>query len=209
MASLEKLVIGLRQKKRVVATKRKRAQKHLQEAQTVLKRSVSGLQTLDKKITFDKEQTGDLAGILNQKESQLESINRLLVYAKDRLDREREELNQVEQELEFAENPEEKERISQRLNSIKDHIEELEFEIISREKTAKKVTQEVAEYSEMKSKIFNKIKRQAKSKPTLKKIASKSRKAGQKFAKDLKQKTMSELSVEKSLEKVSSKLRKL
>ena len=168
MASLEKLVVKLRQRKNEASKLRLRAEKQLKEVKSLERRSSSGLVSLDRKIESEREDSTDVSGILTQKTSQLESIQRLIAAAEERLSREKEALSDTEQQLEFAENEEEKQFAQSRLNSIKGHIEELEYEIKSRQKTAKKISEDVAKNTEIKSKITSKIKKQAQNKLQIK-----------------------------------------
>ena len=117
------------------------------------RRSSSGLDSIDRKIESEKEDVTDVSDVLNQKTSQLESIERLIVSANERLITEKESLTNYEQELEFAKNPEEEQNAKFRISTITDHIQELESEIKIREKMAKKITDEVAQINDIKSKI--------------------------------------------------------
>ncbi len=206
LASLEKLVIKLRQKKQQATTLRKKSERQLQQIRSVERRSSSGLHSIDRKIESEKEDSTDVSGILNQKTSQLESIERLVVAAHERLNYEKEALNDAEQKLEFATNIEEKQYAQSQLNTIHDRIQELEFEIKNRQKTGKKIAEDVAKYNEIKSKISTKIQKQSQSKPSLRETMNVSHKAAEKFVKDLEQKTKAEESAAKALEKVHSNL---
>ena len=107
MVSLEKLVVQLRQKKQVATKLRKKAEKQLKEVRSIERRSSSGLNSIDRKIESEREDISDTSDILTRKTSQLESIERLVVAAEERLVREKEAIELVEQELEFSDNPEE------------------------------------------------------------------------------------------------------
>ncbi|MFB5615891.1 MAG: hypothetical protein ACE5RS_01955, partial [Nitrosopumilus sp.] len=122
LASLEKLVIQLRQKKQEATKLRKQAEEQVKEFRSAEKRSASGLQSLDKKIESEKEESSDVSTVLTRKNSQLESIGRLIAAAEERLTREKEVLEQTEQEIEFADNPTEKQNAEARLRSINDRI---------------------------------------------------------------------------------------
>jgi chromosome segregation ATPase len=161
LASLEKTVLELRKKQQEATKLRKRAEKQLQEVLSSQRRSTSGLNSIDKKIESEKEDVSDVSGVLNQKNSQLESIERLVQAAQERLSREKESIEQTEQEIEFSENPEEKQYAESRLRSLRDHVEELTAEIKSREKTAKKIAEDVAKFDTIKSKISSKIQKQS------------------------------------------------
>jgi chromosome segregation ATPase len=206
LASIEKLVVELRQKRNEKTSLRKKAEKQLKDVLTVEKRSSSGLTSVDRKIESERENVSDVSTILTQKTSQLESISRLLTAAEERLTIEKESIEQIEQEIEFSESPEEKQNAESRLRFLNDHIQELIFEIKSRQKTAKKISDDVSKFSEIKSNISSKIQKQTKSKPSLREIKTTSHKAVQKFVKELEIRTRSEESAKNALDKVSKKL---
>jgi len=209
LASFEKLVLNLREKKQDVSRLRLKAEKQLKESRSIERRSSSGLVSLDKKIESEKEDSSDVSDILTQKTSQLASIQRLVAAAAERLNREKEALTDIDQEIEFAENPEEKQNAENRLNTIKSQIGELEFEIKSRQKTAKKITEEVAKITEIKLKITSKIKKQSQSKPSLRETLTTSHKAAAKFSNELGRRIKAEEIVKKSLGKAVVKLQEL
>ena len=209
LASLENLIRTLRKKKQEATNLRKKTEKQLQEVRSLEQRSSSGLHSIDKKIESEREDATGISDILNQKMAQLESIERLVASAKERIIRDKETLSQTEQEVEFTQNPEEKQNVESRLTSLNDHIGELEYEIKNREKTAKKIAEDIARYNEIKSKISSKIQQQSKSKPPLREKLHSSHKDAQKFAKALEQKTRAEAAAAKSLEAISSKLKEL
>ena len=209
MASLEKVVIQLRQKKQEATKLRKRAENQLKEVRSAERRSTSGLNTIDKKIESEREDVSDVSGVLNQKNSQLESIERLVKSAEDRITREKEEVEQTQQEIEFSDNPEEKQRAETRLQSLNGHIQELISEIKIRQKTAKKITNDVSEFSDIKSKISTKIQKQTKSKPSLRDTVSTSHKAAEKFVKELEKQLKIETTSKRLLDKASTKLKEL
>ena len=70
MASIERLVVQLRQKKQESTKLRKKAEKHLQEALAVERRSSLGLNSIDRKIEFEREDVSDTSEILIRKTSQ-------------------------------------------------------------------------------------------------------------------------------------------
>jgi len=209
LASFEKLVLKLRQRKQDVSKLRLKAEKQLKESRSIERRTSSGLVFLDKKIELEKEDSSEVSNILTQKNSQLESIHRLVTAAEERLNREKEVLTDTEQEIEFAENLEEKQSAETRLNLIKNNIGELEFEIKSRQKTAKKIAEQVSTNTEIKSKISSKIKKQSQSKPSLRETMTKSHKAAEKFENELKKRLKAEEIAKKSLGKAIEKFQEL
>ena len=85
VASLEKLVVQLRQKKQEATKLRKKAEKQLKEFRSAERRSSSSLNTIDRKIESEREDISDVSTVLTQKTSQLESIERLVSAAQERL----------------------------------------------------------------------------------------------------------------------------
>jgi len=167
LTSLEKQVVQLRQKKNETTNLRKKAEKQLKDTRIIERRSSSGLISVDRKIESEREDVSDVSSVLIRKISQLESIERLVIAAEERLSREKELIEQTEQEIEFSENPEEKQNAEARLRSLNDRIQELIFEIKSRQKTGKKISDDIDKFSDIKSHITSKIQKQFKSKPSL------------------------------------------
>jgi len=209
VASLEKLVVQLRQKKHEASKLRLKAEKQLKEIRSVERRSSSGLHSIDRKIESEREDVSDTSDILTRKTSQLESIGRLVDAAEERLTREKEAIELAEQEIEFSENPEEKQNAEVRLRSLNDHVQELVSEIKSRQKTAKKILDDATKYADIKSKITSKIQKQSKSKPSLRETMATSHKTAGKFVKELERRTKAEEYTKKALEKVSGKYQEL
>ena len=209
MASLEKLVVQLRQRKQDATKLRKRAEKQLKEVRSAERRSTSGLHSIDKKIELEREDVTDVSGALNQKNSQLDSIERLVKSAEDRVILEKEEVEQVQQEIEFSSDSDEKQRSENRLRSLNGHIQELITEIKSRQKIAKKIAMDVTQFSDIKSKISTKIQKQTKTKPSLRETVSTSHKAAEKFVKELEKQLKIEASTKKLLDKASTKFKEL
>ena len=209
MASLERLVVQLRQKKQDATKLKKKAEKQLKEVRAVERRSSSGLNSISRKIESELENVSDTSDILIRKTSQLESIERLVAAAEERITREKELIEQAQQEIEFSENPEEKQNAEDRLRSLNDHVQELFSEIKSRQKTAKKILDDSTKFADIKSKITSKIQKQSKSKPSLRETMATSHKAATKFVKELERRTKAEDSAKKALEKVSGKFQEL
>ncbi len=209
LASLERLVIQLRKKKQEATNLRKKAKNNVKEFRSAERRSSLGLQSLDKKIQSEREEFSDVSKVLTMKNSQLESIGRLIAVAEDRLAKENEVIEQTKQEIEFAENPAEKQNAEARLRSLNDRANELVEEIKSRNKTAKKITGDVADFSDAQSKITSKIQKQTQSKPSLRETKAVSRKSVQKFLKELEKRTKSEENAQKALDKAHLKLKEL
>jgi len=209
LVSLEKMVLNLRKRKEAASRLKLKTEKQLREFRSTERRSSSGLASLDKKIEIEREDSSGVSDILTQKNAQLESIGRLITTAEDRLIQEKEALVETEQQLEFVENNDEKQNVESKLKSIRSRIEDLEFEINSRKKTAKKISEQVAQNAEEKSKITSKIKKQTKSKPSLRETMINSHKKAEKFQKELERYTKNEENAKNSLDKAMAKLQEL
>jgi hypothetical protein len=207
LASLEKLIVQLRQKKQEAVKLRQKTEDQLKSARTSEKRSLSGLQTVDKKIESEREASSDVSTVLTQKTSQLESIGRLVTMAEERLAKEKEIIEKTEQEIEFADNPEEKQNAEARLRSLHGHVEELVSEIKNRQKTANKISNDIENYSNVQSKISSTIQKQTKSKPTLRENKITNHKIIQKLTAQLSRQSKSVESITKSLDNAISKLK--
>ena len=155
MASLTKEASKVQKRKMLVTKLRRQSERELEKASTLAKRTSSGLVMLQKKVESSREQLEDVAGVLTQRLAQQESIQRLVAAAEERLKREKETKEQIEQELEFADSEDEKQRAQNALKTITDRIDELIEEIKQRNKTAKKITQAIEDYQKIKILIIN------------------------------------------------------
>ena len=207
LVSLEKLVVQLRQKKQEATKLRKKAEDLVKESRSAEKRSMSGLQAVDKKIESQREESSDVSTVLLQKNSQLASIGRLVASAEERLLKERESVEQAEQEIEFANTPAEKGYAEDRLRLLNNHVSELVEEINRRQKTAKKILVDVERFSDAQSKITTKIQKQSQSKPSLRYTKVVNHTATQKSLKELERRTKAEKSAQKLLDNASLKLK--
>ena len=207
MESLEQTVIQLRQKKKEATQSKQNAEDELRKLQSIEKRSSTGLHNVDKKIESEKEDVSDVSDNLTRKTAQVESIERLVSVAEERVIGEKELIDQTEQQIEFAETPEEKQSAEARLRSLNGHLQELISEIKNRQKTLKKITGEVSTFDDIKSKITIQIKKQTQSKPSLRTTLSTSHKTAVKVIKDIERITKSEENITKTLDKATSKLK--
>ena len=129
--------------------------------------------SLQRRIESSREQLVDVSSVLTQRLAQQESLQRLIVAAEERLNREKEAKEQIQQELEYATSEEEKQHTQDRLRSISDRINELIEELKQRNKMTKKVTSTIEDYQKSKSRISTKIHHQTRSKHTLQKLIKK------------------------------------
>ena len=85
MESLEQTVIQLRQKKKAAIQAKQNAENELRLLQSIEKRSSTGLDNVDKKIESEKENVSDVSDNLARKNAQVESIQRLVSLAEERV----------------------------------------------------------------------------------------------------------------------------
>ncbi len=126
MGSLVRLAEKLEEKKSEVGKLKRKTERELKKSKFLQRSSVSGLSSIERKIDWGRENLSDVSGILTQKLAQQESIQRLLLSAEERLNREKEAKQQTEQEIEFAESTEEKQSAQARLRSILNRIDEID-----------------------------------------------------------------------------------
>ena len=80
-------------------------------------------------------------------------------------------------------------------------------EIKSRQKTLKKITEQVSTFDDIKSKIATQIKKQTKSKPSLRSTISTSHQNATKVVKEIEKRTKAEERITKTLDSASLKLK--
>ncbi|RDJ37310.1 MAG: ATPase V [Crenarchaeota archaeon] len=209
LASLERVASKLEERKKEASKLRRKGERELKKARSLLRRSTSGLATVARKVENAREELSDVAGVLTQKLAQKESIERLVTTAKDRVSKEKEALEQALQELDFASSDEEKQSAQSRINSLNQHIADLEDEIKERDKTLRKITDAIDDIQSNKSKISGKIQKQTKVKPTLQKMLKESKKDAERFSKQVVVKAKQEESAKNTLIKVKEKLEKV
>ena len=168
--------------------------------------------SLQRRIESSREQLVDVSSVLTQRLAQQESLQRLIVAAEERLNREKEAKEQIQQELEYATSEEEKQHAQDRLRSISDRINELIEELKQRNNMTKKVTSAIEDYQKSKSRISTKIHHQTRSKHTLQKLIkkrSKPKKIKAKRSKPKKIKTKIRSKTKKIKTKIRSKTKKI
>jgi len=209
LATLTGLAEQLIEKKQEVSKLKRQSQRELEKAESLQRKSSSGLAIIEKRLGSAREQLSGVSEDLTRGLAQQESIQRLLAAAEEKLGREKQAKEQTEQEIEFAESPLEKENAEARLRSITDRIEEIIFEMKQRKKMILKVTDAVKDYEKSKLKISTKIQTQVQEKPELKKLIKKSQTATKRFTKQFLTKIKQEESAKLNLKKIQTKLEEL
>ena len=81
---------------------RRKNERELKKAKSLSRRYSSNLKTVQRRVESSREEVEDVGGTLNQRYAQLESVQRLKQDAETRLAQEKENLEESENELEFA-----------------------------------------------------------------------------------------------------------
>lgn len=208
MGTLQNTVDGLRAKKQEASRARRQFEKQLKGAKSVMRRSKSGLASADRQIESAQEGLSDASLILNQKTSQKDSILRLIESAEHRLIQDRDEKEQAQQDVEFADSADEKDDAQRRLRAILEKISDAEFEIKSRKKAAKKLADEIGNHSALKGKIADRIKKATKARPELRRLLKSSTADSERLSKKLAAASKREDGAKRRLKKAEEKLKK-
>jgi len=209
MASLVSVAKKLAKKKQEVSKIRRKSEQEFQRAKSLSRKYTSSLNSLEKRVVSSREQIEDIGQVLNQKISQLESIQRLKKLAQEKLDLEIENKEKLESEADFATTTDEKESILSRIRIISGVIDDLKNEIKQRTPMEKKLTKIIDEINTSKSKISSVVKKNLVSKPTLVNLVKTSTTKLEKTAKKYQSSKSLEDSAKTKLNKVASDLSRL
>ena len=167
MVSLASTAKKLAAQKQEISKIRRSSQREFQKAKAVSRKYTSSLNSLQRRVSTSRQQIEDIAQVLNQKVSQLESIQRLKKAAQERLDLEIENKQQLENEINFSTSDDEKQNLLSRISIINDVIDDIKSEIKQRTPTEKKLILIIDEINSSKSKISNSVKKNLETKPML------------------------------------------
>ena len=209
MASLVSVAKKLAKKKQEVSKIRRKSEQEFQRAKSLSRKYTSSFNSLEKRVVSSREQIEDIGQVLNQKISQLESIQRLKKLAQEKLDLEIENKEKLESEADFATTTDEKESILSRIRIISGVIDDLKNEIKQRTPMEKKLTKIIDEINTSKSKLSSVVKKNLVSKPTLVNLVKTSTTKLEKTAKKYQSSKSLEDSAKTKLNKVASDLSRL
>ena len=129
-------MVGLRTKLKQLSSQkseiskiRRKGENEYKKIKSMSKKYSSSLKSTQKRIESFKQSADDINETLSQKLVQMESIQRLKSAAQERLNLEIQNKEQIESEIDFADNSEEKQSLEYRLNSILSTIGEIKNEI--------------------------------------------------------------------------------
>ena len=97
------------------------------------------MNSLQKRVVTSRQQIEDITQLLNQKMSQLESIQRLKKSAEERLSTEIQNKEQLENEVGFSNTDDEKQNILSRISVVNGVIDDIKNEIKQRNPMEKKL----------------------------------------------------------------------
>lgn len=186
MQSLKNPISSYKNKKLEAIRRRRQSQRKLESAISLKRRSSSGLSSLEKRKEAAIRKRNEISGLLSQFLAQQDSIKRLNIAAEDRLKQEQEAKDRVQQEIEFANSPEEKTRTLERLKIIDEKIGELNSAIKQRNVTEQRLSKLIADNTKSKSKIETQIRQLAGSKPSLLDQLKSSEKAEERLRSEIK-----------------------
>jgi len=159
MVSLTSAAKQLTAKKQEISKIRRFSEKEFQKAKSVSRKYTSSLNSLERRVVTSRQQIEDITQLLNQKMSQLESIQRLKKSAEERLSTEIQNKEQLENEVGFSNTDDEKQNILSRISVVNGVIDDIKNEIKQRTPMEKKLTQIIDEINNSKSKISSTVKK--------------------------------------------------
>ena len=148
--SLTSAAKKLTAKKQEISKIRRSSEKEFQKAKAVSRKYTSSLNSLQRRVVTSRQQIEDITQLLNQKMSQLESIQRLKKSAQERLDTEIQNKEQLENEVGFSNTDDEKQNILSRISVVNGVIDDIKNEIKQRTPMEKKLTQIIDEINSSK-----------------------------------------------------------
>ena len=175
MKSISKRIAQLQKTKARTAKIRSKTIQSLKFAKTLHRKSTSTINSMQRRTSEIRSELDEVSNGLQHSLAQKESIQRLQVYAEERLTQEKERKKEVEKELSSATSGA-MDQLEFTLDTISDHINEIRNEIRQRNSTGKKVDKLIQEYNTKKSRLSTRIKKALESKPEIVKTMHKSKK---------------------------------
>ena len=154
MVSYASTAKKLTDQKNEASKNRRKNERELKKAKSLSRKYSSNLKTIHRRVESSRDQAEDVGGVLNQRQAQLESIQRLKQNAEERLVKERESLEESENEMEFSQTADEKQNISYKIKMTSGNIEDLKNQIKQRNSMEKKIIQDIEEYDMWLRRIF-------------------------------------------------------
>jgi len=208
MAGLKSKLKQLTSEKSEISKIRRKGENEYKKVRTLSRKYSSSLKSTQKRIENFKQNADDINEALNQKIAQMESIQRLKSAAEERLGLEIQNKEQVKNEIDFADNPEEKQSLEYRLNSIISAIDDIKNEIKQRSSMEKKFALAISEVEKKKNSVSKTIKKNIESKPELVKLAKTTQEKLNSASKKFESAKKRETSITSKLSKIKSAIPK-
>ena len=125
MAGLKRRLNQLTSQKSELSKIRRKGENEYKKVKSLSRKYSSSLKSTEKRIENFKQNADEINEMLSQKIAQMESVQRLKTAAQERLSLELQNKEQIESEIDFADNTDEKQGLEYRLNSIITSINEI------------------------------------------------------------------------------------
>ena len=206
MKSISKRVAQLQKTKIRTAKIRRNTLRSLKSAKSLHRKSTSAINSMQRSASKIRSELNEISNGLQHSLAQKESIQRLQVYAEERLSQEKERKKEIENELSST-TSDARDQLEFTLVTISDQINEIRNEIRQRSSTGKKVVKLIEEYTAKKSRLSAKIKKALESKPYVAKTMHESKKNIVKLEKRLPSLIKTEDNVKKNFSRINSIIR--
>jgi len=208
MAGLKNKLKQLTLQKSEITKIRRKGENEYKKVKSLSRKYSSSLKSTQKRIETFKQNIEDINEMISQKTAQMESVQRLKLAAQEKLNFEIQNKEQIENEIDFADTPEEKQGLEYRLNSIVSSIDEIKNEIKQRASMEKKFLQTVSEIEKKKNFVSKTIKKNIESKPEIMKLAKTTQQKLDSVSKKFEFAKKRELSIIYQLSKIKSAIPK-
>ncbi|MBT6171819.1 MAG: hypothetical protein HOH99_04430, partial [Thaumarchaeota archaeon] len=208
MAGLKNKLKQLTLQKSEITKIRRKGENEYKKVKSLSRKYSSSLKSTQKRIETFKQNIEDINEMISQKTAQMESVQRLKLAAQEKLNFEIQNKEQIENEIDFADTPEEKQGLEYRLNSIVSSIDEIKNEIKQRASMEKKFLQTVSEIEKKKNFVSKTIKKNIESKPEIMKLAKTTQQKLDSVSKKFESAKKRELSIIYQLSKIKSAIPK-
>ena len=206
MKSISKRVTQLQKTKIRTAKIRRKTVQSLKSAKKMHRKSTSTINSIQRRASKIRSELDEISSGLQHSLAQKESIQRLQVYAEERLNQEKERKKEIAEELYLTTN-DARDQLEFTFDTISDQINEIRNEIMQRSSTGKKVDKLIEEYTTKKSSLSTKIKKALESTPHVAKTMHESKKNIVKLENRLPLLIKTEDNVKKNFSRINSIIR--
>ena len=206
MKSIYKRVAQLQKTRVRTAKMRRKTVQSLKSAKKMHRKSTSTINSIQRRASKIRSELDEISNSLQHSLAQKESIQRLQVYAEERLSQEKERKKEIEKQLSSMTSGA-SDQLEFTLGTISDQINQIRSEIRQRSSTGKKVDKLIEEYTTKKSRLSSRIKKTLASGPQVRKTMHKSKKNIVKLEKRMPSLIKTEDNVKKNFSRINSIIR--